>query len=281
MDQHYHVMSAKSKSKASEAQQLLDDLDSLGPPTAAAASAAGGNSKPSGKPGGGGGGGSGGEADLAFLDEITQKREDASRLPTDRPPSRAGTPTLRKTTERVKLGGGSSATSLLPSTSKAESTSSKAKAAVAAANAANSGPPTPAGDGAGGNWGWGSVWTTASAAIQQARTVVDEQVKQLPNNENVSKWGEGIVQYAKTAELDRLGESCAVTLTRSLIFYSGKDFRRVGMSILNVVAPPISEHEVIQVWLSHDMEGYEGIESLVYRSMAKVLSFADTLWTFD
>ena len=38
---------------------------------------------------------------------------------------------------------------------------------------------------------------------------------------------------------------------------------------MNAVAPPISEHEVIQVWLSHDMEGYEGIESLVYRSLAK------------
>jgi hypothetical protein len=54
----------------------------------------------------------------------------------------------------------------------------------------------------------------------------------------------------------------------------GQDFKRVGLStltdILNVVAPPISEHEVIQVWLSHDMQGYEGIESLVYRALARV-----------
>lgn len=40
--------------------------------------------------------------------------------------------------------------------------------------------------------------------------------------------------------------------------------------ILNVVAPPIAEHEVIQVWLSHDMEGYEGVENLVYKAMARV-----------
>ena len=40
--------------------------------------------------------------------------------------------------------------------------------------------------------------------------------------------------------------------------------------ILNVVAPPISEHEVIQIWLSHDMEGYDGVENLVYRAMARV-----------
>jgi hypothetical protein len=40
---------------------------------------------------------------------------------------------------------------------------------------------------------------------------------------------------------------------------------------MNAVAPPIAEHEVIQVTLSHDMEGYDGIESVVYRAMAKVL----------
>jgi len=55
---------------------------------------------------------------------------------------------------------------------------------------------------------------------------------------------------------------------------TGQDFKRVGLStltdILNVVAPPISEHEVIQVWLSHDMQGYEGVESLAYRSLARV-----------
>lgn len=56
--------------------------------------------------------------------------------------------------------------------------------------------------------------------------------------------------------------------------HAGKDFRTVGMStfteILNAVAPPISQHEVIQVWLSHDMEGYEGVETLVYRGMTRV-----------
>ncbi len=54
----------------------------------------------------------------------------------------------------------------------------------------------------------------------------------------------------------------------------GQDLKRVGLStfneILNVVAPPISEHEVIQVWLSHDMQGYDGIESLVYAALARV-----------
>lgn len=56
-----------------------------------------------------------------------------------------------------------------------------------------------------GTWGWSSVWTSASAAYQQARTVVDEQVKHFPRNEQFSEWGEGVLEYAKTAQLDKLG----------------------------------------------------------------------------
>jgi hypothetical protein len=59
-----------------------------------------------------------------------------------------------------------------------------------------------------------------------------------------------------------------------LTLYTGKDLKRVGLStfneILNAVAPPISEHEVIQVWLSHDMQGLEGVEPLVYSAFARV-----------
>jgi len=45
--------------------------------------------------------------------------------------------------------------------------------------------------------------------------------------------------------------------------------------LLNVVAPPISEHEVIQVWLSHDMKGYDGVETLVYRAMTRIMEQVD------
>lgn len=53
-----------------------------------------------------------------------------------------------------------------------------------------------------------------------------------------------------------------------------KEITETGMKamqdIMNAVAPPIAEHEVIQVNLSHDMLGYEGVETLVYRALAKV-----------
>ncbi|KAJ7597633.1 maintenance of telomere capping protein 1 [Mycena floridula] len=234
---------SKSKSKQEEALQLLDDLDSFTPPEAS-----GPMPTTTGAPTGEG------EAEvLAFIDEITQKSSEPTRTSShlERPISRSSTPTgsLRKSTERVRLGGGS-VTSVFASGSTGKAAPAESKPRP---------PAAPVPQPAQGGWGWGSVWNSASTAIQQAKSVVDEQVKNLPSNEQALKWREGVMEYAKNAQLDKLS----------------KDFKRVGLStltdILNVVAPPISEHEVIQVWLSHDMRGYDGIESLVYRALARIM----------
>ncbi|KAJ3515839.1 hypothetical protein NMY22_g14345 [Coprinellus aureogranulatus] len=201
-------MASKSKSKAEEALEFLDDLDSFAAPADPNAVA-----KSKTPPPPAAAGGKRNEEDVfAFIDEVTQK-------------STEPTPKLFQS-------------------------------------------PSPAPSG--GGWGWGSVWSTASTAIQQARSVVDEQVKHLPKNlpknELVQGWSESALEYgkkaqeyAKNAQLDKISQ----------------DFKRVGLStltdILNVVAPPISEHEVIQIWLSHDMQGYDGVESLVYRALTRIL----------
>ena len=172
---------ASKKSKQEEALQFLDDLDSFAPPTEARSTTQKAQAGP----------GSEGEAAevLAFLDEITQKSTELPARSSATHISRSGTPTLRKGTERVRLGGG---------TVSNDSTRGKEKA-----------EPQPAGSSQSnsGAWGWGSVWSTASAAIQQAKTVVDEQVKHLPKNEQARKWGENVMEYAKTAQLDKLSAS--------------------------------------------------------------------------
>lgn len=193
---------SKLKSKQEEALAFLDDLDSFTPPPLPPAT----TSLPP-PPGAAGEG----EAEvLAFIDEITQK----SAEPTPRssqthrekptgPGSRSGTPTLRKSTERVRLGAagqGQSTPSLLPKAS----SSSLRDAKQASFLDSNNSNPAPTG-GSGGGWGWGSVWSSASAAIQQAKSAVDEQVKYLPKNEQARKWGEGVIEYAKSAQLDKIG----------------------------------------------------------------------------
>lgn len=197
-------MASKSKSKAEEALDFLDDLDNLAAPAPKAAVAKSKTPPPTAP-----GGKRNEEEVFAFIDEVTQKStEPTPKVAASIP--RSGTPTVRKSTERVRLGGGpaSSSTTSLNRTASTEGPS-KPKAEGSPA-------PADAGSSAGG-WGWGSVWSTASSAIQQAKSVVDEQVKHLPKNlpknDQVRGWGESALEYgkkaqeyAKNAQLDKLSE---------------------------------------------------------------------------
>ena len=179
---------SKSKSKQQEALQFLDDLDSL-PETPL----------PSKKPGGKQPEETGDASEvLAFIDQITQKSSEPTRTTSailERP--RSATPTVRKPTERVKLGGSST-----PIPSSVSQTPSQTHTPPLPPVQQEEQPPSGGGWGLG---GWGSsVWSSASAALQQARTVVDEQVKHLPNNDQAKKWREGVLEYAKNADLEKI-----------------------------------------------------------------------------
>lgn len=179
---------SKSKSKQQEALQLLDDLDSLPETPLPAQPVNTGGKQPE----------ETGDASevLAFIDQITQKSSEPTRTTSavlERPRSATST---RKHAERVKLGRSST-----PTPGSTSQTPSQTHT-----------PPPPVQQEeqpafTGGGWGFGwsnSVWSSASAALQQARSVVDEQVKQLPNNDQAKKWREGVIQYAKNADLDKI-----------------------------------------------------------------------------
>lgn len=196
-------MAGKPKSKQEEALAFLDDLDNMAPPPTAAGTQ---SAQPPAE----------GEAEVyAFIDEITQKSSEPPRTTLshiDRP-SRAGTPTLRKSTERVRVG---APAPLLPTASgsttplvRTESSGSRVSLTSAVKQESRQATPPPAQQSqqppsSSASWGWGSVWSTASTALQQAKSVVDEQVKNLPKNEQARKWGEGVLEYAKAAQLDKL-----------------------------------------------------------------------------
>lgn len=223
--------------KSKEALRLLDDLESstpnVLPPISdssvgiGAGDGVGSNGTPSssltprrlggGNASGEGRGGGGGETAeaLAFLDELQQKASEPMSRPSstvhNNNISRSGTPTIRKSMERVKLGGGGSSGGSSISMQKQLSLSSSSSSAVDHPNikVAVSSPTAAAADspGGGGGWGWTtSAWGAASSVFQQAKNVVDEQVKHLPTrNEQARKWGEGMLEYAKNTQLDKLG----------------------------------------------------------------------------
>ncbi|GAA5828990.1 hypothetical protein JCM11251_004090 [Rhodosporidiobolus azoricus] len=183
---------------------------------------------------------------------------------------------VRSTTPGVPAGASPKAAPATAAAAPATSSSSSTQA-----------PPAESAQQQSGGWGWSSMWTqassvvaTASSLAAQAKTAAEEQVKAaqananaaggiaglggglmkaLGENEQVKGWGDKVSSYAKGAHLDQIGKDLKSTTLKSLT------------DLLNAVAPPIAEHEVIQVSLSHDMVGYDGVETLVYRGLARIM----------
>ena len=213
LTQHSLLMSSKSKSKQEEALQLLDELDALSPSTVPAAPSPGRASTDSARqtgppPPSTGSSGAPNEdaADvLQFIDEITQKSSEPTRSA-----SRAGTPapggSLRKTTERIRVGSPAPSLHARDNTS-GSATSAAAPARRATPDAAQAQAQSQNQNQKAGSWGWGSVWSSASAALQQAKSAVEENVKALPNNEQAKKWSEGMMGYVPVnrEQLEKFG----------------------------------------------------------------------------
>ncbi|GAA5924780.1 uncharacterized protein JCM15063_005730 [Sporobolomyces koalae] len=216
------------------------------------------------------------------LSQIASSSTQPPRRSTDSVRSQRSVPSSSTAADRASP---ASISRTLPSTSTSTaSTATSTAAGASAPAAATATPPSQPQPAQTGGWGWSSVWSTASTAINQAsqlahqaRTVAEEQVKanagglgeglmKAWNHEGtgedgsgVRKWTEGVQGLVKGANLEGLGKELKSTTLKSLT------------DLLNAVAPPIAEHEVIQVSLSHDMKGYDGVENLVYRGFSKIM----------
>lgn len=182
---------AKPTSKQLEALQLLDDLDNLSGSVSEHQGDRQGDKEHPGQ-----------AADvLAFIDEVTQRssepvRSASSRLTISRPSSRASNPPSLKKKSIETSRSLTSSPVLVPSQAASTEINKKVDSPTA----------SPATSSTRSNWGWGNVWTSTTAALQQARSAVDDQVKTLSNNEQARKLQEGVIGYVKTAQLDRIGD---------------------------------------------------------------------------
>ncbi|KAH8929525.1 hypothetical protein BT69DRAFT_1345818 [Atractiella rhizophila] len=210
---------------------------------------------------------------LEFLDEITAR----SSTPTTQLP----VPDLNRTSSKGSLRGAGQGVAIGPPVRKSTDSQRPAK---------NEAAPEPAPTQAGGGWGWSSMWNSATSVIQQAQSIqhsvvqqaqnvqknlkVDEvkgYVKGLAESEQAKKW----TDLAKNVKVEQLGAYVDVEKLGQMAQSVGSDLRTLGgktfHDILNAVAPPIAEHELIEVTLSHDMAGYDGVEALVYAVLVKIM----------
>ncbi|KAF9314174.1 hypothetical protein BG003_004406 [Podila horticola] len=101
----------------------------------------------------------------------------------------------------------------------------------------------------------GSLWSTASEAVKTTQTAVQSSVKATRESQaskNLQERVKGIVNAENIGKI-------------------GNDLKSLTSTVLDAIALPITEHEVVEIWLAHDMVGYVGLKALVKRSFAKVM----------
>ncbi|KAI8981516.1 hypothetical protein BDB01DRAFT_724164 [Pilobolus umbonatus] len=108
---------------------------------------------------------------------------------------------------------------------------------------------------------WGNnFWSQASAAV---KTTTD-QINRTVVSDSASKLLESRVKTLQNL------------VNKENIEKLGTGLKNLTTTLLETVAPPISEHELVEVWLAYDMVGYSGLEALVYRAFARVMEHTES-----
>ncbi|KAH9458611.1 hypothetical protein Pst134EB_010909 [Puccinia striiformis f. sp. tritici] len=259
---------AEPKQRAAHDQVLsiLDDLDSFTPPPKPQSNINSSNNNNN---------NSSGDAQsvLDFIDEITQR----SSTPTPSINTKSLNPS--RPVSRVP-----STSSLLPPPLSRSTTNEQTES-----HQSQTSPTVPSSTSSSSTWGWGSVLKQATSTVLnqaksaagQVQSVVSDPSKSSSDivknfnhkfiadslNEHSSdyakKFKDGVIGYVRATGIDQFSKDLQATGIKSL------------NEIMNIVVPPISKHEIIDVQLSYDMVGYDGIETLVYRSLSKVMEQVD------
>ncbi|KAI9721397.1 MAG: hypothetical protein M1828_005146 [Chrysothrix sp. TS-e1954] len=109
------------------------------------------------------------------------------------------------------------------------------------------------GGAAGAGW-WGGITSMASAAVKQAKGAVEE----IQKNEEAMKWAEQV--QGNYGMLRGLGGNIT---SRALPTFT---------TLLHHLAPPISQHERLQIHTTHDLSGYPNISPLIHSVFSRVMA---------
>ncbi|KAH9862856.1 hypothetical protein J1614_010949 [Plenodomus biglobosus] len=113
----------------------------------------------------------------------------------------------------------------------------------------------------GGSWwggGWGGLISTATAAADAAKKQAEAAYQELQKNEEAQRWAEQVRGNVGT-----------------LRGYGGELSKRAlptFTNILHTLAPPISQHERLQIHITHDLIGYPSLDPLIYQTFASVMA---------
>lgn len=122
-------------------------------------------------------------------------------------------------------------------------------------------------------WGqWGTLLSSASKFAGQARHELERRAAEIGLDD-----GHGELSLHHLSE--RFTRGVRGIVGDANLGKFGQDISEVGRrgwnDILNVVAPPMEAHEMVQVSLSYDFEGIPGIDSMAFRILMRVLQQVD------
>ncbi|KAA8911862.1 maintenance of telomere capping protein 1 [Sphaerosporella brunnea] len=111
--------------------------------------------------------------------------------------------------------------------------------------------PTPVSSGSG--WGWGSLWNTATTAVKAAEGLVQE----IQQSEEGKKW---VTQVKGNADV--LRGLAGDVRSKALPTFT---------NLLNHLAPPISSHEQLRIHITHDLQNYPFVDTVVFGVFDRVM----------
>ncbi|KAG2180942.1 hypothetical protein INT43_008522 [Umbelopsis isabellina] len=111
---------------------------------------------------------------------------------------------------------------------------------------------------------WGtSFWNQANEAVKTTTDHLSQVAQNPETTAQLQNHVKGWQAFISGDNVTKLGQSLRTLTTETLT------------TILDNVAPPISEHEVVQIWISHDIAGYVGLEPLVFQAFSKMMEQTD------
>ncbi|KAJ4364020.1 hypothetical protein N0V83_009475 [Neocucurbitaria cava] len=114
---------------------------------------------------------------------------------------------------------------------------------------------------AGGSWwggGWGGLISQATAAADAAKKQAEAAYQEIQKNQEAQRWAEQV--RGNVGALRGIGGEL------------GKRALPTFTNILHTLAPPISQHERLQIHITHDLIGYPSLDPLIYQTFAGVMA---------
>ncbi|PWW80879.1 hypothetical protein C7212DRAFT_349836 [Tuber magnatum] len=108
-----------------------------------------------------------------------------------------------------------------------------------------------------GGWGWGSIWETAASTATAAVKTAEGVVKELQQSEEGKKWAQQVKENAGA-----LRGLAGDVKSKALPTFT---------TLLHTLAPPISSHEQLRIHITHDLENYPFIDTVVYGVFDRVM----------